>query len=424
MGQAYDLIADSGELEKLPDAAGRGNRAAIERDLLYEAARHTLETPRGPTNYDGARIMGLALAGRTLDEPGFVEAAHEIHRTLIDNCFCYDNYWCEDSVNYFFMIVGGLLRVPEILSGPGGVDVHREMPFLPQLYTAPLGLFFPNGRSMPINDSWAWSTRRRPKDIWDMGRFVEVADDALGASRLPAADPAFALFRRNADASRTMEEADLLSLIPENTLLPAAGEAVLGVGRGEDAVRVTFSFGPWGGHHHRDTLAMSLYALGHELLSDIGYTWTTYRPWSTTAASHNTVLVDGQEQSDAAGRLLAYRPASAMQAGFVSAEAPQAFRNTTTYRHSIVLPPTGADCGYVVNVFEVEGGAAHDYLLHGAADWDQQLAVSPELQWEADTATWGKERSRQSTRALPEEPAGRRCDGRSPSDVQRPGNIR
>jgi hypothetical protein len=394
MGQVYDLILGSGAIEELSQRAGHDVRAAIERDLLFEAAKHTLDTPMSPTNYDGSRMMGLGLAGRLLDEPGFVAAAYDVYRNLIDNCFFSDHYWCEDAVNYFFMIVGDLLPVPEILSGSGGVDVHRELPFLPQVYTAPLGLFFPNGRSMPINDSWAWNTRGRSNDIGSMGEFVEVADDAAGNNRLPAVDSTFALFRRSSDAQRAVRAGELKALIPQNTLLPAAGEAVLGIGKGDDAVRVTFSFGPWGGHHHHDTLALSHYALGEELLSDIGYTWTTYRPWSTSAASHNTVLVDGQEQSEAGGNLLAFRPASALQAGFVSAEAPRAFPNTTTYRRSIVLLPTREDGGYIVDLFEVAGGSTHDYLLHGSADWDQHLTVSPDPRWAADAVTRGKAASR------------------------------
>ena len=93
MGQAYDLVSDSGAIEKLSRSTGRNVRAEIERDLLYEAARHTLETPHPPTNYDGARIMGLGLAGRLLDEPEFVSAAYGIYRTLIDNCFTWSSQW-------------------------------------------------------------------------------------------------------------------------------------------------------------------------------------------------------------------------------------------------------------------------------------------------------------------------------------------
>ncbi|MBI2951745.1 heparinase II/III family protein, partial [bacterium] len=377
--QAYDLILDSGALGALSAQAGRNVQEAIERDLLYEAARHTLDTPFRSTNYDGSRIVGLGLVGRMLGEPDFVRHAYDLYRTLIDNGFCHDGYWHEDTLNYFSMIVGGVLRVPEVLSGPGGIDVLRDMPFLPRLLTAPLGLYYPDGRGIPVNDSWSQTTLPRAGDVQAMGRLIEVADEILGRSRIPAADPEFALFRRVSEVDRRCSKAGLLPLVPENVLLPGSGEAVLGVGRSPDAARAHLTFGPWAGHHHRDTLSFSLYAFGQELISDIGYTWTVQRPWSTSVASHNTVVVDGQEQTEAGGRLLAYRPASEAGVGFVSAEAPGAFRGARVYRRSVLFAPTGSEAGFIVDLFDVEGGETYDYWLHGAADFDQGVETDVAL---------------------------------------------
>ena len=377
MAQVYDLISESGAIEKLSEAEDRDVRRAVERDLLYEAIRHTLETPHGATNYDGGRINGLALAGRVLDEPDFVANAYMLYRTLIDNCYYYDGYWHEDTLNYFNMITGGTLRVPDVISGPGGIVVYGEMPFLERIYTAPLGLFMPDGRTFMANDTWALSTgvARVSSQIASMGKFVEAADEIAGTSRIPVADVEFALFRRSSEADRRVTEDDLLALVPSNYLLPGAGDVILGVGLSKKAVRATFSYGPWGGHHHYDTLAMGLDVFGQELLSDIGYTHTRYREWATTVGSHNTVVVDGQEQTRASGRLRCYRPASHTRAGLVCAEATGAFENTTVYRRSMMLVPTGPDSGYVVDLFEVKGGDVHDYLLHGSADFDQKIST-------------------------------------------------
>ena len=377
MAQVYDLISESGAIEKLSEAEDRDVRRAVERDLLYEAIRHTLETPHGATNYDGGRINGLALAGRVLDEPDFVANAYMLYRTLIDNCYYYDGYWHEDTLNYFNMITGGTLRVPDVISGPGGIVVYGEMPFLERIYTAPLGLFMPDGRTFMANDTWALSTgvARVSSQIASMGKFVEAADEIAGTSRIPVADVEFALFRRSSEADRRVTEDDLLALVPSNYLLPGAGDVILGVGLSKKAVRATFSYGPWGGHHHYDTLAMGLDVFGQELLSDIGYTHTRYREWATTVGSHNTVVVDGQEQTRESGRLRCYRPASHTRAGLVCAEATGAFENTTVYRRSMMLVPTGPDSGYVVDLFEVKGGDVHDYLLHGSADFDQKIST-------------------------------------------------
>ena len=377
LAQVYDLISDSGAIESLSESEGRDVREAIERDLLYEAIRHTLEIPHGSTNYDGGRINGMALVGRALDETDFVSRSYSLYRTLIDNCYYYDGYWHENTLNYFNMITSGTLRVPDVISGPGGIDVYGEMPFLQRIYTAPLGLFMPDGRTFMANDTWALSTgfARVSSQIASMGKFVEAADEIRGGSRIPVADVEYALFRRTAEADRRVTDEDLLALVPSNYLLPAAGDVILGVGRSKEAVRATLGYGPWGGHHHYDTLAMGLDTFGQELLSDIGYTHTRYREWATTVGSHNTVVVDGQEQTRESGRLLCYRPASRTRVGFVCAEAAGAFENTTVYRRSMMLVPTGPDSGYVVDLFEVKGGDAHDYLLHGSADFDQTIST-------------------------------------------------
>ena len=374
LAQAYDLIVSSGEVDRLSEAQGVDVRQRIERDLIYEAARHTLEVPYRPGNYDGSKIRGLALFGRVLGEPDLVAEGYRLYKRLIDNAFHYDGYWHEDTLNYFSMIVGTILRFPDVLGGEGGVDVIGEMPYLPRIYTAPLSLFMPDGQGLMANDKWAALTLPGPKrTIRAMGRFVEAADELQGRSRIPVADVEYALFRRTSEADRKVSDEDLLALVPESTLLPGAGNAILGVGRTRDAVRATFSFGPWGGHHHFDSLALGLHAFSEELLSDIGYTHTKYRRWATTVASHNTVVVDGEEQTTAPGRLLAYRPTADGRAGFVSAEAPEAFSRTAQYRRSLVMIPTGPETGYVVDLFEVSGGEVHDYLLHGSADIDQEL---------------------------------------------------
>ena len=227
------------------------------------------------------------------------------------------------------------------------------------------------------NDTWALSTgfARVSSQIASMGKFVEAADEIRGTSHIPVADVEYALFRRTSEADRRVTDDGLLALVPSNYLLPAAGDVILGVGRSKEAVRATLGYGPWGGHHHYDTLAMGLDMFGQELLSDIGYTHTRYREWATTVGSHNTVVVDGREQTRESGRLLGYRPASRTRVGFVCAEAAGAFENTTVYRRTMMLVPTGPNSGYVVDLFEVKGGDVHDYLLHGSADFDQTIST-------------------------------------------------
>ena len=380
--QIYDMISDSGTIEDLSTHLGRDVRKAIEQDLLYEAIRHTLEIPHRATNYDGGRLKGLGLVGRMLDEPEFVHQAYQLFQALIVNCYLYDGYWAEDTLNYFAMITRGVVSIPEVLSGPGGIDVYGEMPYLKQIYNAPMGLFMPDGRTLMANDTWNETTlgRKPSTAIGLMGRFVEAADEVSGVSRIPVADVEFALFRRSSETSRKVNFDDLLALVPQNYLLPGAGNVILGVGKSKGAIRTTFSYGPWGGHHHYDSLSIGLDAFGQELLSDIGYTHTHYREWATAVGSHNTVVIDGQQQTREGGRLISFHPASEQKVGLVAAEVPGAFEGSTKYRRTLLLVPTGSETGYVVDLFEVEGGTVHDYLVHGSADFDQTLITDLALE--------------------------------------------
>jgi hypothetical protein len=379
--RVYDSISDSGAIEDLSRDLGRDVRKAIEQDLLYEAIRHTLEIPHRATNYDGGRLKGLGLVGRMLGEPEFVDQAFELFQALIDNCYLYDGYWAEDTLNYFAMITRGVVAIPDVLSGPGGIDVYGKMPYLQQIYTAPLGLFMPDGRTLMANDTWSATTlgNKPSTAIGLMKQFVEEADEISDQARIPVGDVEFALFRRSSEASREVNKDDLLALVPQNYLLPGAGNVILGVGKSKGAIRTTFSFGPWGGHHHYDSLSMGLDMFGQELLSDIGYSHTHYREWATAVGSHNTVVIDGQQQTRAGGRLITYHPTSEQKVGLVSAEVPDAFENSKKYRRTMLLVPTSRETGYVVDLFEVEGGDVHDYLLHGSADFDQTVSTDLDL---------------------------------------------
>ena len=62
---------------------------------------------------------------------------------------------------------------------------------------------------------------------------------------------------------------------------------------------------------------------------------------------------------------------------FVSVRAPQAYPQIREYRRSLALVKVSA---YLVDLFEVKGGAQHDWLLHGDADRDSALASELEME--------------------------------------------
>lgn len=74
-------------------------------------------------------------------------------------------------------------------------------------------------------------------------------------------------------------------------------------------------YGPIAAHGHADALSFTLRAFGEELLVDPGtydyFSWPAWRDYFRSTRAHNTVVVDGQDQSEALGPFLWGRRARA-----------------------------------------------------------------------------------------------------------------
>ena len=135
------------------------------------------------------------------------------------------------------------------------------------------------------------------------------------------------------------------------------------------------------GHAHHDPLNLTYWAGGRELVSDLGYTHTIYRRYSGSSAAHNVVIVDEQDCSTGGrelpwtGEMRVWEPGGAL-AQAVSVNQPGMAPGTSRYQRTVVLVSRPDAPAYVVDLFDVEGGSQHDWLLRGNADADQ-IATSP-----------------------------------------------
>ena len=110
--------------------------------------------------------------------------------------------------------------------------------------------------------------------------------------------------------------------------LPETGYYLLQCGRGADRISVVFDCGelglaPLASHGHADALSFVLRAFGVDVLVDPGtydyFTYPRWREYFRSTRAHNTVVIDGQDQSvmqgpflwgdRAQGRCLAWKPA-------------------------------------------------------------------------------------------------------------------
>jgi Heparinase II/III-like protein len=349
--RAYDLIRASGAVDD-----------RMRRRIEDEFFRASVTFVRGfkplYSNMDPTLLRGMIVAGRVLGDPDDVHEAVGRIEQLVARQFFADGMWREGSTSYHRQTVGGLLSLAGLLedySDPPGyhhprdgahyehLDLSRRFPILEKAREVPARLRYPNGRTLPVHDAWA----------------------------------------RERDGSPTTETGPLL--------FPAFGQARLGRGRGDDQLQVHLHFAGGYGHEHADLLSLTLFARGHERLSDLGYTHTRYRAWSLATLAHNTVMVDGRDQDTGSesrpsdGNLQLYVPGDAtFQA--VEASAPRAYPGLTRdYRRMLILIGVGPDRAYVVDLFRVQGGTRHEYALLGDADHDGTLEAH--LPWSRAGAT-------------------------------------
>lgn len=349
--ETYDWIRSSGVLSDLSRSMGLDVPRRIEHDLFRNAADQVLANRDESSNMDPTAWRALVTVGRVIGEPHYIHEVARQLRHLVQTRFFYDGFWSEGSPSYGSQTVGGLTNVLALLRGYSdptnykdadgtrfdNLDLALEFPELQRARTALAKLRLPNGRPVPVHDTWRT----------DRGR------------------------------ARTSQETS----IPY--LLPALGHASLGGGTGAEQTQFHLTWSGGYGHTHADNLSLLLFSQGRELLSDLGYTHTRYRAWTLATAAHNTVVIDGKSQSfgglkaPSDGRLLLYDTGDP-RVQVVSVDGSRGYPGLAkTYRRTLIVVDAGAGRRYAADIFDVVGGRTHDYFLHG--DADKSTTVATEL---------------------------------------------
>jgi hypothetical protein len=349
--QAFDWIRKSDALGDLSRERGVDCAARIERDLIRNACSQVIANPETLTNMSPTAWRSLVYAGRVLREPSYV---HEVSRRLsrlIGTRFFYDGTWCEGTPDYASQTVGGLQQVLGLLQGYSdpadyvdpidgmrfdNLNLNANFPGLRMARDVLQKWRLPNGRGVPVHD--AWSTSRR--------------------------------FGYNET---------------QPYLLPALGHACLGGGMGHQQTQFHLTWSGGYGHSHADNLSLLLYSRDRELLSDLGYTHTAYRAWTLTSAAHNTVVIDGCNQSmggrgpQTDGRLLEI-DLQDPRVQYVVADGSRGYPQLAEqYTRHLIVVDAGEGRRYAIDRFDVTGGSIHDYFLHGDADDNSALLTDVPL---------------------------------------------
>lgn len=337
--------------ESIRNWSGWSAQEQVEKHLFR---LQVADVSRFPETYHNMSVAhawpGLFLAARVLKDPGlFHETFRKLERFMVKD-FLYDGYWKETSPSYAAMTNGGLMRISRYIKGysdPEGyldpvsqrrfddLDPDRVLPGAAALRETLMAARFPDGRYLPINDTWG--------SIKQSLQVVPVKREA--------------------------------------GLFPGFGVALL-----QTTVGVPFSaylnFTSGRMHKQFDTLSIGLFAQDKEYLSTIGYTHTRYRPWAKSAMSKNSVIVDGREPEMDPGhvgnRLVLFASDNAPETLFslAAARSITAYpKRTSRYERHLALIGGTENVPYLIDIFLVKGGRQHDYLLHSSVDEDSEAVI-------------------------------------------------
>ena len=332
--EAYAELRGSGMFDELSRERGHDVAAQIERDLFRNAAAQVLANPESLSNMSPTAWYSLIRVGSAIGERSYAEECARRLRAFVASQFFYDGVWHEGAPSYHEQTLGGLRRVVGAL-GAGYDDIAAA---LQPVEASLLKMRLPDGRFVPVHDTWTTPSRRGPTD---------------------RTDP---------------------------YLLPALGHACLGGGSGAAQQQFHLTWSGGYGHEHGDNLSLLVFSHGRELLSDLGYSHTRYRSWTLATVAHNTVVMDGESQvfgsrrtqTDGSLRLF---DVSDPRVQVVSADGERAYPGRArVYRRTLVVIDAGQDRRYAVDIFEVEGGHTHDYFLHGDADRPGKVRAALEFE--------------------------------------------
>ncbi len=402
----YDEIFNSPALDEPSLVEGMTRRENIEQNLLLNGAWYCYEQSLkgGLHNGEADYIRGALAVGCVLGIDHYVDWALDGPygiRSMIANNADRDGRYYETSLSYalharnLYFTFSEPMRNYRSARYPDGIDLYADPKFL-TFYFLPRGLFDCAGHWPRYGDSGPDVSAAAPSDPIFSATDYEFAEVCYARTRgelrrrfanalaylagergedirSSARDSMWMLFHAgefpaSADVSATRERLSTTDFFGQK------GIAILRGGAGTSAQAALLRYGPSLNHGHFDDLNLNYYALGYELTYDLGYglgSTHTQVGWSKQTASHNLVVVDEQRQhltgSGSGGSLFLLNEMPGLRVAEAEARAAYLAQGVERYRRLIALVGEGAG-RYLVDIFRVEGGSQHDYMLHALSD--------------------------------------------------------
>ncbi len=360
MANVYEFLKNEYDWKRMDAIIGTETDKRIVKDLLILGYDFTAANPELYTNMSPGMYRDMVRLGRILNKPEMVHDGVNRFSEFLKLGFFADGWWKEGTASYHDQTIGGLKSVASAAHGYSdppeyatnrfdNLDLTNKMPFYTKALQVSQEAIFPNGRKIPINDTWA---------------------------------------KRTINSKNT-----------DNTvshLWSSLGDAALGNGKGIEQILLNLNWSGNYGHSHYDNASLILFAKGEELLSDIGYTHSKYRGWTLHTASHNTVVIDqkaqdaGSIKSPVTGHLKFYDDKNE-NVKVIDVDASPAYAVAGTYRRRLIMVHAAEGRDYVIDRFDVEGGNTHDWFLHGMCEEEGKMETSISIETKVKTLVpdWG-----------------------------------
>jgi len=360
MANVYELLNEGYDWKRMDDVIGNETDKKIVNDLLVYGYEFTAANPEIYTNMSPGMYRDMVRLGRVLKKPDMVHEGVKRFNEFLKLGFFADGWWKEGTASYHDQTIGGLKSVASAAFGYSdppeynkdrfdNLDLTNMMSFYTKALAVTQEAILPNGRKIPINDTWA---------------------------------------NKNSSAKNTDKTV--------SRLWSSLGNAAIGNGNGTEQILLNMNWSGNYGHSHYDNASIILFAKGQELLSDIGYTHSKYRGWTLHTASHNTVVIDQKAQdsgtlkSPVTGNLKYYDDKNE-HVKVIDVDASPAYALADTYRRRLIMVHVSEGRDYVIDRFDVEGGNTHDWFLHGMCEEEGKLETSINITTKLTTIVpdWG-----------------------------------
>ncbi len=325
--------------------------AVVEAFMTRATSVDGVTGEKGLANYSafGLQSIGMFLGEWDRAIPGFLDEAYQRQPLLRDMFRFHIDTWCMTSYYPLSGDTGWFARQIDQYQGVRFVRPDEE-----------------SGYSHK-------DTALTPSMFTFMWRLYQLTDDAAFAQALYLAnDKSVEGLPHDLFADDPQSVRDGVSeVITQNGSHPNPGSvnkqqwhiAILRSGEGPDSRAAWLDYDSGGGHSHQDGMNLGLFARGLDLMPDFGYPPVQFGGWSSPkanwyrmTASHNTVVVDGKNQANAAGKTTLWADGECFQCVRASAGAMIGGKQYERTAATVNVPDGDF---YLLDIFRVVGGTDH-----------------------------------------------------------------